>query len=102
MLVRMLPILGLAALSACASSAPVWPPKPGAPVTFNCADGSTLTATFTDNSATVTTRQGTFTLPQQMMGSGIRYSDGMRTFVGKGKEMRWEFARMAPLVCTAP
>jgi membrane-bound inhibitor of C-type lysozyme len=92
----------LAALSACATPPPTWPPHPGDPVTFSCADGSTLTAVFTQDSATVTTRQGTFTLPQQIMGSGIRYSDGMRTFVGKGKEMRWEFARMAPLVCTTP
>lgn len=95
-------LLFLLGLSACATSETSEPSKPGDPITFACADGSTLTATFAADSATVTTRQGTFTLPQQVMGSGIRYSDGMRTFVGKGKEMRWEFARMAPLVCTAP
>jgi membrane-bound inhibitor of C-type lysozyme len=85
------------ALSACAT-APEPAPTP-TEVVFTCDGGVEIRATFADGSATVVSPDGTFTLPQQVMGSGIRFSDGMRTFVGKGKEMRWEFGRRAPLMC---
>lgn len=95
---HILPVLLLStALGACATA----PEPEAAPteVVFTCDGGVELRATFEDGKVTVVSPDGTFTLPQQVMGSGIRFSDGMRTFVGKGKEMRWEFGRRAPLVC---
>ena len=88
-------------LAACASTPEPPPPATPTAVVFTCDGGVELRATFEEGKATVVSPDGTFTLPQQIMGSGIRFSDGMRTFVGKGKEMRWEFGRRAPLVCVA-
>lgn len=82
------------ALCGCATPAPT-------AVTFTCDRGARISATFADSSATVTTPDGTFNLPQQVSGSGVIYSDGLRTFRGKGREMQWEFARRAPLMCVA-
>ena len=95
-----LPVLLLSSvLAACATAPEPDPVSAPTEVVFTCDGGVELRATFAEGSATVVSPDGTFTLPQQVMGSGVRYSDGMRTFVGKGKEMRWEFARRAPLVC---
>lgn len=84
------------ALTGCATM-----PAPTA-VVFACDGGAKISATFADSSATVTTPDGTFSLPQQVSGSGVIYSDGLRTFRGKGREMQWEFARRAPLMCVTP
>lgn len=94
---HILPALLLSAsLSACATT-----PTP-TEVVFKCDGDAQIRATFADSQATVATPDGTFTLPQQVSGSGIIYSDGMRTFRGKGREMQWEFARRAPMMCVAP
>ena len=82
-------------LSGCATAAP----EAADEIAFTCADGRELRVAFTEDRARVTAPQGTFALAQQPSGSGFIYSDGPRTLRGKGDEVRWEFARMAPLVC---
>lgn len=89
-------LTGLLTLSACASVSSS--PKM---VDFTCSDGTALSASFAESSVTVSTQNGSWTLPQQPSGSGINYTDGLRSFRGKGREMQWEFGRMVPLTCMA-
>lgn len=94
---RALALAALLTLSGCASMGGDGPKV----VDFTCSDGTALSASFAESSVTVSTRNGSWTLPQQPSGSGINYTDGLRSFRGKGEEMQWEFGRMVPLTCMA-
>ncbi len=125
-----LPLIALLALGACSSqpqpAAPVnaiqaeetnittdaspapldkAPAKPAKVITarFRCMDGVRIAARFDpDKGTAVLTRAGTTTtLKQQVMGSGIRYSDGQVTFQGKGDNMSYEAPGQPPIACTA-
>lgn len=125
-----LPLIALLALGACSSqpqpAAPVnaiqaeetnittdaspapldkAPAKPAKAITarFRCMDGVRIAARFDpDKGTAVLTRAGsTITLQQQVMGSGIRYSDGQVTFQGKGDNMSYEAPGQPPIACTA-
>lgn len=69
-------------------------PAPVAPVqaSYACDGGVTLSVTF-DNAAgkAILVRPGAapVTLPQQVSGSGFRYSDGKSEFAGKGDDAMW-------------
>lgn len=125
-----LPLIALLALGACSSqpqpAAPVnaaqaeetnittdaspapldkAPARPAKAITarFRCMDGVRITARFDpDKGTAVLTRAGaTIPLEQQVMASGIRYSDGRITFQGKGDDMSYEAPGQPPIACTA-
>ncbi|WP_342251572.1 MliC family protein [Sphingomonas sp. OTU376] len=125
-----LPLIALLALGACSSQQPAAPvnaaqaeetnittdasPAPldkapakgtGKAITarFRCMDGVRIVARFDpDKGSAVVTRAGTsVTLQQQVMASGIRYSDGQVTFQGKGDAMSYEAPGQPPIACTA-
>lgn len=81
------------------------PAKPAKALTarFRCMDGVRITARFDPEKGTATvTRAGTsVTLQQQVMASGIRYSNGQVTFQGKGDNMSYEAPGQPPIACTA-
>lgn len=60
----------------------------GETVVFNCPDGETVTAQFTDADEAIVTLpdQAPLTLPATEAASGARYSDGTTTFWNKGDE----------------
>jgi membrane-bound inhibitor of C-type lysozyme len=69
---------------------------------FRCMDGVRIVARFDPEGSAVLTRAGTsVTLQQQVMASGIRYSDGKVTFQGKGDNMSYEAPGQPPIACTA-
>ena len=122
-----LPLIALLALGACSSQPQAAAPvnaiqaeetnittdaspapldkKPAKAITarFRCMDGVRIAARFDpDKGTAVLTRAGsTITLQQQVMGSGIRYSDGQVTFQGKGDNMSYEAPGQPPIACTA-
>jgi membrane-bound inhibitor of C-type lysozyme len=62
-------------------------PTPTVTVAMNyyCQDGKTITATYTNNSASLKLSDGrTLTLAQTVSGSGVRYESGSIAFVSKG------------------
>jgi membrane-bound inhibitor of C-type lysozyme len=79
-----IPLL-LLLLAGCASSRPV-PPEPR-PIVYSCAGGLTFNVRFTRDAAHVTLPSGQeMTLPQQPVGSGMRYGTGDTEFRGKGED----------------
>jgi membrane-bound inhibitor of C-type lysozyme len=71
-------------------------------VRFRCIDGVRIVARFDpDKGQVLVVRAGkSIILPQQRMASGIRYSDGRTTFMGKGDNMTFEAPGQPPIACT--
>lgn len=71
-------------------------------VRFRCMDGVRIVARFDpDKGQVLVVRAGkSIILPQQRMASGIRYSDGGTSFMGKGDDMTFEAPGQPPIACT--
>lgn len=71
-------------------------------VRFRCMDGVRIVARFDpDKGQVMVVRAGkSIILPQQRMASGIRYSDGSTSFMGKGDNMSFEAPGQPPIACT--
>jgi membrane-bound inhibitor of C-type lysozyme len=74
--------------------------EPSGNVRFRCMDGVRIAARFAAGKVAVTRDGRTIVLPQQRMGSGIRYSDGKTSFQGKGDAMSFEAPGQPPIACT--
>jgi membrane-bound inhibitor of C-type lysozyme len=87
-------------LAGCASSPAGREPSDQRTVRFVCEAGETITVVFTDGRARLTDPQGrTFELAQRPAASGVWYEGARHVLRGKGQEITWSFARMAPRTC---
>ena len=75
------------------------------PYSYVCDNGTRFTALFDNRlpALILTFADGrTLNLPQVLAGSGIRYSDGIHEFWGKGAEAAWTVGQEAPVLCRTP
>ena len=69
---------------------------------YVCRDGTQFSVRFADGAAGVTLSDGTkLSLPQQMSGSGFRYSSARFELRGKGRDALWTVGRRVPVECRA-
>ena len=72
------------------------------PYSYVCDNGTRFTALFDNRlpALILTFADGrTLNLPQVLAGSGIRYSDGIHEFWGKGAEAAWTVNNGTPVQC---
>ena len=85
-------------LAGCLSS----PVRPVPSAHYRCEGGADLQVQFPEGKAVVTfPDQTSIALPQQVSGSGFRYSDGRNELRGKGDTAIWDPENWPPTNCRA-
>jgi len=93
---RVLIVLGAAALAGCASVTGSDERR----VTFSCDHGADLTVVFDEHAARIINPDGTeIVLPSRETGSGFLYETPTHSLRGQGTEAIYTIGRMAPIRC---
>ncbi len=96
-------LIALFALTACASPCALAPPS-NETVTYACADGSALSASFEAGLVRIVQSgyRGDVTLPAKPSGAGYRYARHGLELLGAGRGVLWTRPGAGQLSCAAP
>jgi hypothetical protein len=94
---RLKPVFALTSLATLAACTTM--DEPERRVTYSCERGQDITVVYAGDTARVTEGETEFVLQRQPTGSGFNYVSNTRTLRGKGAEVSYAVARMAPTTC---